>query len=133
MELSEEAARRRQQRFGEKRRSENFCARQGSGRRWRQQDQAGGQRRVFQFLNRGGGRVTFFGFLSGGNHFAKAARMLAVESLRDRIPERMVFKIIAQHGCPGNQLQADPWGAQREHEKKAQSHLETIQAETVID
>ena len=123
MELSEEAARRRQQRLGEEGGSENFRPGQGGTRRRWNQRQRSDQWRIFQFLSGGSRRLTLIGFFPGGNRLTKAAGMLAIESLREGFGQGMVFEVVAQHGGPGDQLQAGPRGNQRKHEKKTQPRL----------
>lgn len=57
------------------------------------------------------------GVLSGDDLFAKRARVLAIEGLRNRFRDRSVLRVFHQHAHPGNRLKRRPVCPDRERKR----------------
>ena len=55
--------------------------------------------------------------LSGDDLFAKRARVLAIEGLRNRFRDRSVLRVFHQHAHPGNRLKRRPVCPDRERKR----------------
>ena len=80
------------------------------------------ERRVgeFQFLRRFGKFRLLLRFFSGGDRFAKLARMFAVESALHRFGNGNAVKILREHVRPRDSLEHGPMPANRRDERNNQ-------------
>jgi hypothetical protein len=59
-----------------------------------------------------------FGLFSGGDGFAKTARMFSVEGFCHRFLKRTGMKIVRKHRCPCDGLQQRPMHTEHRHERE---------------
>jgi len=65
------------------------------------------------FHGRGLGLTFFLRMLGTVDMLAKAARMIAIEGIRDSFRERRALRILDDHGCPCDRLQRGPMRSNR--------------------
>ena len=118
IESNEESARRLERRFLGERFGGEIFLRQKLKLRRRDQNEIVFERRKFQFLR----LERKFGFLfrlfSGGNGFAKIARMIAIKSFRHGFLDRLRAKIVREHRRPRDRLQQCPMRAEHRRERE---------------
>ena len=117
-ELNEESARRRHRRFLGENFSEGMSLRQKSELRRRDENKMLRRGRVFELLSLQRELVFLLGLFTGGDGFAQAAGMLAIERLRHGFGDGLRAKIVRKHRRPRNRLQHGPMRVRRRDERE---------------